>query len=140
MMIILHCVQIDVETTKTIGFLNFPIDDVYICDPCFLPGRWDCPWHHCDVCGKNSDAFCQLCPNSFCKAHQEGALRSHPLLGQLCCQEHEDSDIRPQAEPPLEHSAEVPSSTKPRKYRRRTEAKTSSKAPLKKRSRKTADV
>ncbi|XP_056125001.1 histone-lysine N-methyltransferase NSD2 isoform X4 [Rhinichthys klamathensis goyatoka] len=103
-------------------------------------GRWDCPWHHCDVCGKNSDAFCQLCPNSFCKAHQEGALRSHPLVGQLCCQEHEDSDTRPQAEPPLEHSAEVPSSTKPRKYRRRTEAKTSSKAPLKKRSRKTTDV
>uniref|UniRef100_A0A8C2KXI0 Nuclear receptor binding SET domain protein 2 n=1 Tax=Cyprinus carpio TaxID=7962 RepID=A0A8C2KXI0_CYPCA len=64
-------------------------------------GRWDCPWHHCDVCGKNSDAFCQLCPNSFCKTHQEGALRSHPLMGQLCCQEHEDSDICPQAETPL---------------------------------------
>lgn len=41
-------------------------------------GRWDCPWHHCDVCGKNSEAFCQLCPNSFCKAHQEGALRPWP--------------------------------------------------------------
>uniref|UniRef100_A0A8C1NMP1 Nuclear receptor binding SET domain protein 2 n=1 Tax=Cyprinus carpio TaxID=7962 RepID=A0A8C1NMP1_CYPCA len=61
-------------------------------------GRWDCPWHHCDVCGKNSDAFCQLCPNSFCKAHQEGALQLHLLTGQLCCQEHEDSDICPQAE------------------------------------------
>uniref|UniRef100_A0A7N6BD87 Nuclear receptor binding SET domain protein 2 n=1 Tax=Anabas testudineus TaxID=64144 RepID=A0A7N6BD87_ANATE len=35
-------------------------------------GRWDCPWHHCDICGKNSEAFCQLCPNSYCKAHQEG--------------------------------------------------------------------
>uniref|UniRef100_A0A8C2X8A3 Nuclear receptor binding SET domain protein 2 n=1 Tax=Cyclopterus lumpus TaxID=8103 RepID=A0A8C2X8A3_CYCLU len=53
-------------------------------------GRWDCPWHHCDVCGKNSEAFCQLCPNSFCKAHQEGALRSWPPTGQLCCQEHEE--------------------------------------------------
>ncbi|XP_020505337.2 histone-lysine N-methyltransferase NSD2 isoform X1 [Labrus bergylta] len=53
-------------------------------------GRWDCPWHHCDVCGKNSEAFCQLCPNSFCKAHQEGALRSWPATGQLCCQEHEE--------------------------------------------------
>uniref|UniRef100_A0A8C1Q352 Nuclear receptor binding SET domain protein 2 n=1 Tax=Cyprinus carpio TaxID=7962 RepID=A0A8C1Q352_CYPCA len=103
-------------------------------------GRWDCPWHHCDVCGKNSDAFCQLCPNSFCKTHQEGALRSHPLMGQLCCQEHEDSDICPQAETPVEHNAEVPSSTKPRKYRRRSTATTSSKEPLKKRSRKTAEV
>ncbi|XP_068194751.1 histone-lysine N-methyltransferase NSD2 isoform X2 [Antennarius striatus] len=55
-------------------------------------GRWDCPWHHCDVCGKNSDAFCQLCPNSFCQAHQEGALRPWPPTGQLCCQEHDESD------------------------------------------------
>ncbi|KAM4625251.1 histone-lysine N-methyltransferase NSD2 [Polymixia lowei] len=53
-------------------------------------GRWDCPWHHCDVCGKNSDAFCQLCPNSFCKAHQEGALHPWPPTGQLCCLEHEE--------------------------------------------------
>ncbi|KAM3595422.1 uncharacterized protein V6R79_023281 [Siganus canaliculatus] len=53
-------------------------------------GRWDCPWHHCDVCGKNSEAFCQLCPNSFCKAHQEGALRAWPATGQLCCQEHDE--------------------------------------------------
>ncbi|XP_070776035.1 histone-lysine N-methyltransferase NSD2 [Enoplosus armatus] len=53
-------------------------------------GRWDCPWHHCDVCGKNSEAFCQLCPNSFCKAHQEGALRPWPPTGQLCCLEHEE--------------------------------------------------
>ncbi|TMS21206.1 Histone-lysine N-methyltransferase NSD2 [Larimichthys crocea] len=53
-------------------------------------GRWDCPWHHCDVCGKNSEAFCQLCPNSFCKVHQEGALRPWPATGQLCCLEHDE--------------------------------------------------
>ncbi|KAK2826740.1 hypothetical protein Q5P01_020954 [Channa striata] len=53
-------------------------------------GRWDCPWHHCDICGKNSEAFCQLCPNSFCKAHQEGALRPWPPTGQLCCLEHDE--------------------------------------------------
>ncbi|XP_015199885.2 histone-lysine N-methyltransferase NSD2 isoform X2 [Lepisosteus oculatus] len=58
-------------------------------------GRWDCPWHHCDVCGKNSVAFCQLCPNSFCKAHQEGALRPWGTSGQLCCQEHEDQELHP---------------------------------------------
>ncbi|XP_059907299.1 histone-lysine N-methyltransferase NSD2-like isoform X5 [Gadus macrocephalus] len=41
-------------------------------------GRWDCPWHHCDVCGRASKAFCQLCPNSFCSSHQEGALQERP--------------------------------------------------------------
>ncbi|XP_051508116.1 histone-lysine N-methyltransferase NSD2-like isoform X2 [Myxocyprinus asiaticus] len=103
-------------------------------------GRWDCPWHHCDVCGKNSDAFCQLCPNSFCKAHQEGALRAHPLTGQLCCQEHEDSDLCLQAEIPVEKTHTKPSTTKPRKYRRRAESKTNSKTALKKRSKKAAEV
>ncbi|XP_061781091.1 histone-lysine N-methyltransferase NSD2 [Nerophis lumbriciformis] len=57
-------------------------------------GRWDCPWHHCDVCGKNSDAFCQLCPNSFCKVHQEGALRPCPPTAQLCCMEHDEQEAR----------------------------------------------
>ncbi|XP_051248802.1 histone-lysine N-methyltransferase NSD2 isoform X2 [Dicentrarchus labrax] len=55
-------------------------------------GRWDCPWHHCDVCGKNSEAFCHLCPNSFCKAHQEGALRPLPSTEQLCCLEHDEQE------------------------------------------------
>lgn len=56
----------------------------------YISGRWDCPWHHCDVCGKPSESFCQLCPNSFCKNHQEGALRPWPHTGQLCCLEHDD--------------------------------------------------
>ncbi|XP_024858139.1 histone-lysine N-methyltransferase NSD2 isoform X2 [Kryptolebias marmoratus] len=66
-------------------------------------GRWDCPWHHCDVCGKNSEAFCQLCPNSFCKAHQEGALRPWPATGQLCCGEHDEQEAQ-------DGPAQVPSS------------------------------
>uniref|UniRef100_A0AAV2JH78 Histone-lysine N-methyltransferase, H3 lysine-36 specific n=1 Tax=Knipowitschia caucasica TaxID=637954 RepID=A0AAV2JH78_KNICA len=61
-------------------------------------GRWDCPWHHCDVCGKNSGAFCQICPNSFCKAHEEGALRPLPPTGLLCCSDHEESEIRQRPE------------------------------------------
>ncbi|XP_072313696.1 histone-lysine N-methyltransferase NSD2 [Eucyclogobius newberryi] len=61
-------------------------------------GRWDCPWHHCDVCGKNSGSFCQLCPNSFCKAHEEGALKPWPPTGQLCCMDHEDAEIRQRLE------------------------------------------
>uniref|UniRef100_A0A8D3A141 Nuclear receptor binding SET domain protein 2 n=1 Tax=Scophthalmus maximus TaxID=52904 RepID=A0A8D3A141_SCOMX len=65
-------------------------------------GRWDCPWHHCDVCGKNSEAFCQLCPNSFCKAHQEGALRPWPPTGQLCCLEHDELEATDSQEPPVD--------------------------------------
>uniref|UniRef100_A0A3B4B859 Uncharacterized protein n=1 Tax=Periophthalmus magnuspinnatus TaxID=409849 RepID=A0A3B4B859_9GOBI len=61
-------------------------------------GRWDCPWHHCDVCGKNSGSFCQLCPNSFCKAHEEGALRPCSPTGLLCCMDHEESEIRQRLE------------------------------------------
>ncbi|KAL0969514.1 hypothetical protein UPYG_G00228270 [Umbra pygmaea] len=53
-------------------------------------GKWECPWHHCDVCGKPSEAFCQLCPNSFCKNHQDAVLRLWTPTGQLCCQEHDD--------------------------------------------------
>lgn len=61
-------------------------------------GRWDCPWHHCDVCGKNSESFCQICPNSFCKAHDEGTLKQWPPTGQLCCLDHEDTEIRQRLE------------------------------------------
>ncbi|KAJ3613756.1 hypothetical protein NHX12_020002 [Muraenolepis orangiensis] len=48
-------------------------------------GRWDCPWHHCDVCGKTSEAFCQLCPNSFCRSHQEGALQTRTTSSSQLC-------------------------------------------------------
>ncbi|XP_034433295.1 histone-lysine N-methyltransferase NSD2 isoform X1 [Hippoglossus hippoglossus] len=68
-------------------------------------GRWDCPWHHCDVCGKNSDAFCQLCPNSFCKAHHEGALRPWPPTGQLCCLEHEELEGTDSQDPGINSEA-----------------------------------
>ncbi|XP_066575827.1 histone-lysine N-methyltransferase NSD2 isoform X1 [Amia ocellicauda] len=76
-------------------------------------GRWYCPCHHCDVCGKNSVAFCQLCPNSFCKAHQEGALRSWGSTGQLCCQEHDEQEPRPSPNN-AEVEAERPSTERPR--------------------------
>ncbi|XP_013784275.2 LOW QUALITY PROTEIN: histone-lysine N-methyltransferase NSD2-like [Limulus polyphemus] len=32
-------------------------------------GKWECPWHHCDECGKTSVMLCVECPNSFCKEH-----------------------------------------------------------------------
>ncbi|XP_015718046.1 histone-lysine N-methyltransferase NSD2 isoform X2 [Coturnix japonica] len=51
-------------------------------------GKWECPWHHCDVCGKPSVSFCHFCPNSFCKEHQDGTVLNSTLNGQLCCSEH----------------------------------------------------
>ena len=38
------------------------------------PGKWECPWHHCDVCGKGAIKLCSECPNSFCKCHIEGNI------------------------------------------------------------------
>ncbi|XP_060542463.1 histone-lysine N-methyltransferase NSD2 [Pantherophis guttatus] len=51
-------------------------------------GKWECPWHHCDVCGRPSVSFCHFCPNSFCKDHQEEAMLEHNWSGQLFCPDH----------------------------------------------------
>uniref|UniRef100_A0A670ZSL4 Histone-lysine N-methyltransferase NSD2 n=1 Tax=Pseudonaja textilis TaxID=8673 RepID=A0A670ZSL4_PSETE len=51
-------------------------------------GKWECPWHHCDVCGKPSVSFCHFCPNSFCKDHQEEAVLECNWSGQLFCPDH----------------------------------------------------
>ncbi|XP_074251887.1 histone-lysine N-methyltransferase NSD2 isoform X2 [Saimiri boliviensis] len=52
-------------------------------------GKWECPWHHCDVCGKPSTSFCHLCPNSFCKEHQDGTAFSCTPDGRSYCCEHD---------------------------------------------------
>ncbi|XP_044304209.1 histone-lysine N-methyltransferase NSD2 isoform X1 [Varanus komodoensis] len=51
-------------------------------------GRWECPWHHCDVCGKPSASFCHFCPNSFCKDHRSDTALSSNRRGQLSCSDH----------------------------------------------------
>ena len=50
-------------------------------------GKWLCPWHHCDHCGKKSKIFCTTCPNSFCSLDHviidaNNTLRD-PALGPL---------------------------------------------------------
>nr|XP_033806821.1 histone-lysine N-methyltransferase NSD2 [Geotrypetes seraphini]XP_033806831.1 histone-lysine N-methyltransferase NSD2 [Geotrypetes seraphini]XP_033806839.1 histone-lysine N-methyltransferase NSD2 [Geotrypetes seraphini]XP_033806849.1 histone-lysine N-methyltransferase NSD2 [Geotrypetes seraphini]XP_033806859.1 histone-lysine N-methyltransferase NSD2 [Geotrypetes seraphini]XP_033806868.1 histone-lysine N-methyltransferase NSD2 [Geotrypetes seraphini] len=69
-------------------------------------GKWECPWHHCDVCGKPSFTFCQFCPNSFCKKHEDATLLSSTVNGQLCCSEHdpEEYNFQKTENPPAEHS------------------------------------
>ncbi|XP_077136304.1 histone-lysine N-methyltransferase NSD2 isoform X2 [Ranitomeya variabilis] len=56
-------------------------------------GKWDCPWHHCDVCGKASVSFCSVCPNSFCKSHHEDGLYSKTSDGRLCCLDHDPDEF-----------------------------------------------
>ncbi|XP_069474036.1 histone-lysine N-methyltransferase NSD3 isoform X2 [Ambystoma mexicanum] len=52
-------------------------------------GKWDCPWHQCDVCNNTSAFFCEFCPSSFCKEHEKGSLTTSALEGRLCCSEHD---------------------------------------------------
>ncbi|XP_068615910.1 histone-lysine N-methyltransferase, H3 lysine-36 specific-like, partial [Brachionichthys hirsutus] len=52
-------------------------------------GRWECPWHQCDVCGKEAASFCEMCPSSYCKGHREGMLFISKLDGKLSCSEHD---------------------------------------------------
>ncbi|KAM9788550.1 uncharacterized protein nsd1b [Neosynchiropus ocellatus] len=52
-------------------------------------GRWECPWHQCDICGKEATAFCEMCPSSSCAKHRDGLLFASKLDGKLCCNEHD---------------------------------------------------
>ncbi|XP_027864783.1 histone-lysine N-methyltransferase, H3 lysine-36 and H4 lysine-20 specific-like [Xiphophorus couchianus] len=58
-------------------------------------GRWECPWHQCDVCGKEAASFCVMCPNSYCKEHREGKLFISKLDGKLSCSDHDPCGPEP---------------------------------------------
>ncbi|KAF7668686.1 hypothetical protein LDENG_00294660 [Lucifuga dentata] len=58
-------------------------------------GRWECPWHQCDICGKEAASFCEMCPSSFCKEHREGLLFISKLDGKLLCSEHDPCGPNP---------------------------------------------
>ncbi|KAK7508605.1 hypothetical protein BaRGS_00000171 [Batillaria attramentaria] len=51
-------------------------------------GKWLCPWHHCDMCGKLASKLCSECPNSFCQQHAEGVISL--IKDNLVCAEHTD--------------------------------------------------
>lgn len=38
-------------------------------------GKWECPCHHCDFCGRRAQYFCSFCPNSFCGSHVQNQLQ-----------------------------------------------------------------
>ncbi|KAG9265901.1 histone-lysine N-methyltransferase, H3 lysine-36 and H4 lysine-20 specific isoform X2 [Astyanax mexicanus] len=52
-------------------------------------GRWECPWHQCDLCGQESASFCEMCPSSYCVEHRDGMLFISKLDGRLSCSEHD---------------------------------------------------
>ncbi|NXH13222.1 NSD1 protein, partial [Bucco capensis] len=58
-------------------------------------GKWECPWHQCDVCCKEAASFCEMCPRSFCKQHREGMLFISKLDGRLSCTEHDPCGPNP---------------------------------------------
>ncbi|XP_015251555.1 PREDICTED: histone-lysine N-methyltransferase, H3 lysine-36 and H4 lysine-20 specific isoform X3 [Cyprinodon variegatus] len=58
-------------------------------------GRWECPWHQCDICGKEAASFCEMCPSSYCSKHREGLLFISKLDGKLCCSEHDPCGPEP---------------------------------------------
>ncbi|XP_062817425.1 histone-lysine N-methyltransferase NSD3 isoform X3 [Anolis carolinensis] len=51
-------------------------------------GKWECPWHQCEICGNPATSFCEFCPHAYCKEHEKGALVASALEGRPCCSEH----------------------------------------------------
>ncbi|XP_025920231.1 histone-lysine N-methyltransferase NSD3 isoform X3 [Apteryx rowi] len=60
-------------------------------------GKWECPWHQCDICSNPAVSFCEFCPHSFCKDHEKGALVASALDGRFCCSTHDpQSPVAPE--------------------------------------------
>uniref|UniRef100_A0AAY4AM63 Histone-lysine N-methyltransferase, H3 lysine-36 specific n=1 Tax=Denticeps clupeoides TaxID=299321 RepID=A0AAY4AM63_9TELE len=58
-------------------------------------GRWECPWHQCDLCGQQAASFCEMCPSSYCTQHRDGMLFISKLDGRLSCSEHDPCGPEP---------------------------------------------
>ncbi|XP_038070520.1 histone-lysine N-methyltransferase NSD2-like [Patiria miniata] len=51
-------------------------------------GKWICPWHHCDECGKLATQLCEECPNSYCNSHAVGNITV--VMEMKLCRDHEE--------------------------------------------------
>ncbi|KAL0162230.1 hypothetical protein M9458_041626, partial [Cirrhinus mrigala] len=60
-----------------------------------ISGRWECPWHQCDLCGHEAASFCEMCPSSYCVEHRDGMLFISKLDGRLSCSEHDPCGPEP---------------------------------------------
>lgn len=112
---------------STLNILKLWICYFHLLIVCFIAGKWECPWHHCDVCGKPSTSFCHLCPNSFCKEHQDGTAFRSTQDGQSYCCEHDlraDSSSSTKTEKPFPESLKSKGKRKKRRcWRRVTDGK-----------------
>uniref|UniRef100_A0A672T304 Histone-lysine N-methyltransferase, H3 lysine-36 specific n=1 Tax=Sinocyclocheilus grahami TaxID=75366 RepID=A0A672T304_SINGR len=71
-------------------------------------GRWECPWHQCDLCGQEAASFCEMCPSSYCVEHRDGMLFISKLDGRLSCSEHDPCGPEPLEPGEIrEHSPEL---------------------------------
>uniref|UniRef100_A0A3B4E5H3 Histone-lysine N-methyltransferase NSD3 n=1 Tax=Pygocentrus nattereri TaxID=42514 RepID=A0A3B4E5H3_PYGNA len=52
-------------------------------------GRWECPWHQCNLCQRPASAFCHFCPTSFCREHEAGQLALSAQDSRPCCPKHD---------------------------------------------------
>ena len=50
-------------------------------------GKWICPWHFCDKCGKWANILCSECTNSYCRAHSSCQITDVDN-GILLCSDH----------------------------------------------------
>lgn len=62
---------------------------------CYVSGRWECPWHQCDLCSQEAASFCEMCPSSYCVEHRDGMLFISKLDGRLSCSEHDPCGPEP---------------------------------------------
>lgn len=59
-------------------------------------GKWTCPWHHCDECGKTATQNCDFCPCSYCAEHK---MSFRNIRGKPICPHHEEEgSITPEEE------------------------------------------
>uniref|UniRef100_A0A8C4QXA2 Uncharacterized protein n=1 Tax=Eptatretus burgeri TaxID=7764 RepID=A0A8C4QXA2_EPTBU len=65
-------------------------------------GKWECPRHHCVVCGEKTVVFCTICTNSYCKDHKTGALK-HGRDGHRRCSAHLSLRAAKKKGPPPPH-------------------------------------
>lgn len=67
-------------------FKAYCLDCLHVTKPPY--GKWECPWHHCDWCGRKALYHCHFCPNSFCSSHIPNQLK--PSVPNLfdCCLDH----------------------------------------------------
>ena len=50
-------------------------------------GKWICPWHFCDDCGKWATTLCSECPNSYCRTHALSQI-TELANGSCVCSDH----------------------------------------------------